>query len=164
MRRSLASNQLAQALLRAPGGTLDVALEGLLRGAAAHVDPAVRRMCVQTLRRLLAEVAAGPAQPPGFQQFLRERVAGGVCVASLTAGRLDVRDAAVAALLGDVAGLLAESAGRCGDGLEPYLRQSLLPALPLPPALQARPLCAFRTRHAHPECRHGSVLGFEEDI
>ncbi|KAK9827309.1 hypothetical protein WJX81_002974 [Elliptochloris bilobata] len=133
---SLATNQLAPALLQAPGGALDAALEALLRGAASHVDPVVRRMCVQALRRLLAEVAAGPAPPPGFQQFLLERVVGGVCVGALATGRLDARDAAVAALLGDLAGLLADCAGRCGDGLGPYLRQSLLPALPLPPALQ----------------------------
>lgn len=47
---------------------MDVALEGLLRGAASHVDPIVRRMCIQTLRRLLADIAAASQPPPGFQQ------------------------------------------------------------------------------------------------
>jgi len=58
---------------QAPGGTLDVALEGLLRGAAGHVDPAVRRMCLQALRRLLADIAAAPQPPAGFQQCARPR-------------------------------------------------------------------------------------------
>lgn len=57
-----------QPCVQAPGGTLDVALEGLLRGAASHVDPIVRRMCIQTLRRLLADIAAASQPPPGFQQ------------------------------------------------------------------------------------------------
>ena len=78
-------------------------------------------------------------------RFLRERVAGGVCVAALATGRLDARDAAVAAMLGDAAALLADCATRCGEELVPYLRQSLLPALPLPPAVQAH-------RPAHTQC------------
>jgi hypothetical protein len=82
-------------------------------------------------------------------------VAGGVCVAALATGRLDARDAAVAALLGEAAALLAECAGRCGDALVPYLRQSLLPALPLPPDLQA---CASRARR-HPVLAPDAVLG-----
>lgn len=58
---------------QAPGSTLDVALEGLLRGAATHVDPAARRMCVQALRRLLADIAGAPQPPPGFQQCASRR-------------------------------------------------------------------------------------------
>lgn len=65
---------------QAPGGTLDVALEGLLRGAAGHVDPAVRRMCLQALRRLLADIAAASQPPAGFQQCAaRARLRGLLC-------------------------------------------------------------------------------------
>jgi len=44
------------------------------------VDPAVRRMCLQALRRLLADIAAASQPPAGFQQCAaRARLRGLLC-------------------------------------------------------------------------------------
>ena len=40
-------NELTGVLLAAPAATRDAALEGLVRGAASHVDAIVRKTCMQ---------------------------------------------------------------------------------------------------------------------
>lgn len=54
----------------------------------------------------------------------------------LARGRLDPRDAAVSALLTEVAGLLMDCAARCDGELPGFLRARVLPQLQLSPALQ----------------------------
>ncbi len=85
----------------------------------------------------MAELSGGQG-PAGAQirQFLMERCAGGVCLGGLARGDLDARDAAVSALLTEVAGLLMDCAARCDGELPAFLRARVLPQLQLSPALQ----------------------------
>ena len=143
---------LAHALAAAGLGAVAVTsagalLEVVLHGAAAHVDPATRRSCVQTVRRLVADAVAGATaggadaaatsstRPTAdLDAFLRTRIIPTICLGGLVAGvtgatgaaaaaaaagvaptpsltppRLDARDGAVAALVGDAAALLVEA-------------------------------------------------------
>jgi exportin-T len=43
----LAMNNLSGALLAVPPSVLDAAMTAVAKGAASHVDPAVRRTCIQ---------------------------------------------------------------------------------------------------------------------
>ncbi|CAL8470725.1 g10267 [Coccomyxa elongata] len=131
---ALAQNQLLQSL---QGRSLEVALEALLRGAESHIDPATRKTCVQVMRRLVAELGGGQG-PVGAQMraFLMERCVGAVCLGGLARGGLDPRDAAVSALLTELAGLLLDCAARCDGELPAFLRARVLPQLQLGPALQ----------------------------
>lgn len=44
---AVTSNAMSGALLKVPPGALEAAVVGLTRGAATHVDPTVRRTCLQ---------------------------------------------------------------------------------------------------------------------
>ena len=102
---ALASARLGAVALAAASGLLDV----LLASASAHVDPAVRRACVQSVRRLVADAAAATPPSPSLPPFLRDAVVRRVCLTGLASSRLDARDGAVAALVGDVAALLVDA-------------------------------------------------------
>ena len=102
---ALASARLGAVALAAASGLLDV----LLASASAHVDPVVRRACVQSVRRLVADAAAATPPSLALPPFLRDAVVRRVCLAGLASSRLDARDGVVAALVGDVAALLVDA-------------------------------------------------------
>lgn len=89
----------------------------------------------QVLRRLVAELGDAGATAQ-MRQFLMERCAGAVCLGSLAGGGLDARDAAVSALLTELAGLLLDCAGRCQGELPAFLRARVLPQLGISAALR----------------------------
>ena len=52
---------MSGALLKVPPGVLEAAVLGLTRGAATHVDPTVRRTCLQVFSRLVGDWCGSPA-------------------------------------------------------------------------------------------------------
>lgn len=133
----------------------------------------------------MTEVGSSGQPPPGFHDFLLQ-LAGPVAVHStltvsasaawgehllfpakrlqmatdsalvrLQSG-LDIRDAAVNSLLGDVAALLHVLAKQVGDPLREHLARSVLPPLSLPRNLQARQssFCAPRELDVADSCAH----------
>lgn len=89
------------------------------------------------LRRLVAQLCeAGNLPGAQMRAFLKERCAGSVCLGGLRRGALDPRDAAVSALLTELAGLLLDCAARCDGELPAHLRAHVLPQLSLPAELQ----------------------------
>jgi exportin-T len=157
------TQQLPGALLEVPPGILDSVLTDVARGGVMHVDPAVRRTCVQILARLYEEWcgADGKEALPGFRSFALQQMAGEACVLGLL-GRaqqqqqlsravagddgsaaaaavqqpLDARDAATVALLGEVAAALKLVQERNGAELGAHLCTTVLPASGLPGELQ----------------------------
>ena len=63
-------NELTGALLAAPAATRDAALEGLVRGAASHVDAIVRKTCMQA-RFARVVVTPCPTPPAPQSSFVR---------------------------------------------------------------------------------------------
>ncbi|KAG2493435.1 hypothetical protein HYH03_008254 [Edaphochlamys debaryana] len=56
---------LSGALLKVPPAALEAAVVGLTRGAATHVDPTVRKTCLQVFSRLVGDWCGSPAPAPG---------------------------------------------------------------------------------------------------
>ncbi|KIY98490.1 hypothetical protein MNEG_9470 [Monoraphidium neglectum] len=108
----LAHHGLAAALLQAPASVLDSVLASLTQGAASHVDPTVRRTCLQ--------------------------LGGEACVLGLLRASqgLDARDAATAAFVGEVAAALKLLYEKCGDEFAAHLCGRVLPSLGLPQEVQ----------------------------
>lgn len=61
----LANADLGHVLLSAPGDTLTAALNDLMQGAATHVDPSVRKLCINTIGRLGADWLSPAADGTG---------------------------------------------------------------------------------------------------
>ena len=78
---SLVHSGLASVLLRVPRSSLDAVLGALMRGAASHVDPGVRKTCIQAVARLAGEWCSpdGGEALPGFREFVIKQVIGVVC-------------------------------------------------------------------------------------
>ncbi|GBF91404.1 exportin [Raphidocelis subcapitata] len=134
----VAHQGLAAALLQAPPSVLDSVLSALTRGAASHVDPTVRRTCLQVFERLLAEWCANGEVVPGFKRFAMEQLGGEACVLGLLRASqgLDARDAATAAFVGEVAAALKLLYEKCGDEFAAHLCGRVLPSLDLPAEVQ----------------------------
>jgi hypothetical protein len=120
------------------------------------------KAAAQVLRRLVAELCGAQNLPQAqMRRFLKERCAGSVCVAGLRCGGLDARDAAVSALLTELAGLLLDCAGRCDGELPAHLRMHVLPQLSLPASLQARRHSLLISAVPSPGCiniRHQTII------
>jgi exportin-T len=104
---------LASSLLQAPPQVLDQLLTALARGAAAHVDPSVRRLCMQVFERLLQEwcPAQGAEVMPGFKSFVVHQLGGQACILGLLAGG-NVPAAAAAAAAPAAANTITGTASR----------------------------------------------------
>jgi hypothetical protein len=113
---SLVHNGLVGVLLRVPRGSLDAILGALMRGAASHVDPGVRKTCIQTVGRLAGEwcSAEGGEALPGFREFVMKQVGGG----------------SACGWAGGCAGLMRRG-DRCTEQgeLAPHSSQQLMPAV-----------------------------------
>eukprot|EP00884_Botryococcus_braunii_P004726 jgi/Botrbrau1/14254/Bobra.113_2s0002.1 len=123
---ALATASLSPCLFQVLGARAsDTVLPELIRGGACHVDPTTRKVCVQTLRRLLADMAREGPQPAGLETFLLDCVVNQVCISGLLKSSLDYRDGAVNALLGELAALLIDANLQSSNNLGHYLRSTL---------------------------------------
>lgn len=155
----LTMNNLTGSLLQLPAQVLDNIMTALAKGAATHVDPAVRRSCIQVFERLLSDwcPAGSNELVPGFRAYAVQQLGGQACVLGLfgnlaatsaaangpsaaaaasQAGPLDARDAATMQLLTEVGTALKLLHERCGDELSVHLCNQVLPGSGLPGELQ----------------------------
>mmetsp|Transcript_3613 Transcript_3613/g.10405 ORF Transcript_3613/g.10405 Transcript_3613/m.10405 type:complete len:537 (-) Transcript_3613:551-2161(-) len=118
---AICQNNLSSALSHLKVATLEQCMQGLVSGASLHVDPSVRKVCVQTLGMLVAQWLSSRADAtpweafPGFRRWAVDHVAYDACVVGILQGGLDLQDAAVSSLLGEVASVLMSVHERCGD-------------------------------------------------
>jgi hypothetical protein len=91
---AVVQNDLVACLLAAPPGTLEAALPAVLLGASTHIDAAMRKTCVQVLRKLVSETPPGssPLAQSLYADFPRQLVSGivQVCVGGGGALRIGV--------------------------------------------------------------------------
>lgn len=80
-----------------PGTLIHLPLQALVAGASSHVDPGVRKTCIQALGVLvtqwLSPVGDGAAWEafPGFRRWAIEHVAGEACLRGILQGGLDLQ-------------------------------------------------------------------------
>lgn len=100
---AVTSSGLSGALLKVPPAALEAAVLGLTRGAATHVDPNVRRTCLQVFSRLVGDWCGSPVAAsngsaaaatssaaandsevvPGFRRYAMERLGEEACIVGL---------------------------------------------------------------------------------
>jgi exportin-T len=113
---SMAHGGLANTLLGGSRQAADAALGALLRGAGTHVDPGARKICIQTMEKLIEEwlPVNGSSDHlnqhhetlPGFRDFVVSSFACEALVGGLAGGAVDARDAGVISLLAEAAAAL----------------------------------------------------------
>jgi len=162
---AIAHNNLTQVLMRSNAQVLDLELTAISRGAATHVDPAVRRTCLQVFTRLLGDWCANGETVPGFKRFAMERLGGDACISGLlrtTPGgsSLDARDAATVALIGEISLALKLLYEKCGEEFAVHLGGQVLPPLGVPVELQQQLLYHVREGDAKQlkECLRGILM------
>lgn len=109
------------------------------------------RAHTQVFERLLSEWCANGEVVPGFKRYAMEQLGGEACVLGLLRGSsgLDARDAATAALLGEVASALKLLHEKCGDEFLAHLCGRVLPALGAPPDVQQQ--LVYHLRESDPK-------------
>jgi len=113
---ALTSQGLTACLAQLPSATFDRCMQALICGVASHVDPAVRKTCVQVLQALVAAWLPGSQEAfPGVRRWVLEKVAGEALLRGVLQSALDLRDAGVMSLLGEVASALRTVYTACGD-------------------------------------------------
>lgn len=145
---AMSQNQLAGTLLQLPQAALESVMVALTRGAATHVDPTVRKTCVQAYERLLGEWCPSSELVPGFKRYAMEHLGGEACLLGIVQGGLDARDAGTLALLGEVANALKLVHEKCGDEFLAHLCGTVLPQISAPPGLQQQLIYHIRASGA----------------
>ncbi|XP_075265415.1 uncharacterized protein LOC142357760 [Convolutriloba macropyga] len=154
MLHALCQNNLASALSRLKMATLEQCMQGLVSGASLHVDPSVRKICIQTLSMLVTQWLSSRTDAtsweafPGFRRWAVDHVAYDACVVGIMQGGLDLQDAAVSSLLGEVATLLTSVHERCGDEFI-----SALPRTGWPPVIIEQLAVAIQQRKDQKELK-----------
>lgn len=152
----------------APGAVLEAVVQALTRGAATHVDPSVRRTCVQVYCRLVKEwcPVGGTEAVPGFRRYAMEHLGGEACVLGLLRSQppLDARDGATLPLLSDLAAALKLVEERCGEEFVAHLVNVVGPAAGLPPHVAQQLAYAVKGSEAKDvrECLRGMLAAVNQ--
>ncbi|GMH39364.1 hypothetical protein BSKO_07262 [Bryopsis sp. KO-2023] len=130
------SSKLDGVVLKLPEATLKVILSALIEGASSHMDPAVRKSCIQVLLELVDGWADRISTDQGLLWFVMERIGGDVCIQGILRGGLDPKDAATVAFLTEVGGMLKLIRDKCGYEFLVHLNGTVFPKMGLPPEFQ----------------------------
>eukprot|EP00850_Spirogloea_muscicola_P015251 SM000115S23930 [mRNA] locus=s115:316090:322671:+ [translate_table: standard] len=118
------------------GQVLNQVINTLVEASSSHHDVLVRKVCIQTLAKLIAEWCGDVSEPekvPGFRRFVIETIAGQCCIYPLLQGNFDLKDANTVSLFGEMA--LAQKAlyEKCGQEFLLHMATVVLPAVHCPP-------------------------------